>query len=286
MNLHNDIFTLRQNMKKSDFECYYYKNDAPLTIPFHQHEFFEVFFFLSGNVSYVIEGKMYQLRAGDILLTNNLDIHKPIVKSGKKYERYVLWINPKFLTELNKLDCNLTSCFHDSSEKKYKLIRPDVTTLSNLKHIFEKMLKNRDNREMGSNILLNAYLMEFLVYLNRAYFATPDSICHDITENKKINQIVSYVNTHYQEELSLDIICENFYISKSHLTYLFKAYTGLTLYQFIIKKRLTVAKNMLIQNKPVMQTCIDCGFTDYSNFLKAFKREFGLNPKEISKQAK
>lgn len=280
-NLNNDVFTMRQNMKNPDFECFYYKNYPSIKIPFHQHDFYEVFFFLDGNVSYIIEGKIYQLRSGDILLTNNRDIHKPVFENGKPYERFILWIEPEFLEQMNGLDCDLKACFNDSSEKKHKLIRPDSMAFSNLKRIFEKMLRNRDLAELGSHTLSQIYLIEFLVYLNRAYFATPDTIYGDITENQKINQIVAYINKNFAEEISLNDICENFYISKSHLTHLFKKYTGLTLYQFIIKKRLTVARNMLKENKPVMQACIECGFSDYSNFLKAFKREFGQNPKNI-----
>ena len=71
------------------------------------------------------------------------------------------------------------------------------------------------------------------------------------------------------------------YVSKSHLSHRFKEFTGLTLYQYIIKKRLVVARNMLREGAQVMDACLQCGFNDYSNFLKAFKREFGKSPKEF-----
>ena len=54
-------------------------------------------------------------------------------------------------------------------------------------------------------------------------------------------------------------------------------------YQYIMKKRLTVARNMLTLGTPVTTACIECGFNDYSNFLKAFKREFGCNPSNFIK---
>ena len=86
-------------------------------------------------------------------------------------------------------------------------------------------------------------------------------------------------------EATLDRLAEACYVSKSHLGHQFKTYTGLTLYQFIIKKRVTVARNMIREGAPVMDACMKCGFNDYSNFLKAFKREFGRSPKEFSKRA-
>lgn len=281
MKITKDTFTQRQIMERSDFECYHYWDPVPPVVDFHEHEFYEVFFFLSGDVSYSIEGRTYQLRPGDILLTDNRDIHKPEVRPGKPYERYVIWIEPAFLTRVNTMGSDLTRCFTDASEKKYKRIRPESSVMSHLKGICEKMLRNRDEEEFGSGTLSYIYLVEFLVYLNRAYFATPEDIRKDVTENEKINEVVAYINDNLADDLTLDLLADTCFVSKSHLAHQFKLYTGLTLYQFIIKKRVTVARNMIREGTPVMEACMRCGFNDYSNFLKAFKREFGRSPKEF-----
>lgn len=81
-------------MEDGLFECHHYLDRVPPQVEYHEHEFYEIFFFLSGDVSYIIEGSTYQLRPGDILLTSNEDIHKPEVRAGKPYERYVIWIHP------------------------------------------------------------------------------------------------------------------------------------------------------------------------------------------------
>ena len=284
LNTNKDTFTLRQTMERPDFECYHYLDPVPPKVDFHEHEFYEVFFFLSGDVNYIIEGRTYQLRPGDILLTDNRDIHKPDVRPGKPYERFVIWIEPAFLSLVNMRGSDLTSCFTDASEKKYKRIRPDSTVLTHLRGICEKMLRCRDSDEFGSGALSYVYLIEFLVYLNRAYFATPDDIRRDVTENEKINEVVAYINDNLSEDLTLDRLAEACFVSKSHLAHQFKAYTGLTLYQFIIKKRVTVARNMIREGTPVIEACMRCGFNDYSNLLKAFKREFGRSPKEFLRQ--
>nr|WP_300129220.1 AraC family transcriptional regulator [uncultured Butyricicoccus sp.] len=275
---------MRQTMERPDFECYHYLDPVPPAIDFHEHAFYEIFFFLSGDVSYVIEGRTYQLRPGDILLTDNRDIHKPDIRRGKPYERFVIWIEPDFLTRTNDMGADLTACFTDASLKQYKLIRPESSVLSHLKGICEKMLRCRDSQEFGSSTLSYIYLVEFLVYLNRAYFATSEDIRKDVTENEKINEVVSYINDHLADDLTLDRLADACYISKSHLAHQFKTYTGLTLYQFIIKKRVTVARNLIREGEPVMEACTKCGFNDYSNFLKAFKREFGRSPKEFLKR--
>lgn len=279
--LDKDEFTSRQTMLQSDFECYHYCDAIPPVVDFHEHEFYEILFFLSGNVSYIIEGRTYQLRPGDILLTNNRDIHRPVIQPGRPYERYVIWVQPHVIDNVRGLGTDLSACFEDAAQKEYKLIRPDSAVLTHLRQICQKMLYARDEAHFGSSTLTLIYLVEFLIYLNRAYFATPDAIRKDVTESAKINEAVAFINEHLAEDLSLDRLSGALYVSKSHLNRSFKEFTGLTLYQYIIKKRLVVARNMLREGAQVMDACMQCGFNDYSNFLKAFKREFGKSPKEF-----
>lgn len=279
--MYKDEFTLRQTMTKPDFECYHYLDLTPPVVDFHDHEFYEIFFFLSGNVQYTIEGRTYQLRPGDILLTGNRDIHRPDIHPGKAYERFVIWVHPSVIHAMRRLGADLSACFEDAAERQYKLIRPDNASLTQLKSLCERIIAARNETDFGSDTLSFAYLIEFLIHLNRAYFATPDTIRKDITENTKINEAVTYINDHLSEDLSLDELSRALYVSKSHLSRSFKQFTGLTLYQYIMKKRLVSARSMLRAGAQVMDACMQCGFNDYSNFLKAFKREFGKNPKEF-----
>lgn len=281
LNIYKDEFTLRQTMEERDFEFHHYLDLTPPDVEFHEHPFYEVFFFLSGDVNYIIEGRTYQLRPGDILLTSNRDIHRPEITRGKPYERFVIWLADDFFDRLQDWGDDLSACFTDAAQRKYQLIRPDGPVLVRLKALCEYLAEEQTKRVFGSRTLLHACLIEFLVYLNRAYFDTPDTIRRDISENDKINQVVAYINDHVAEDLSLDQLSHVFFISKFYLNNQFKRYTGLTLYQFIMKKRLTVARNMLREGVSVMDACMRCGFNDYSNFLKAFKREFDRNPKEF-----
>ena len=124
------------------------------------------------------------------------------------------------------------------------------------------------------------------MYVSRAYYDAPDSIQKDVTENEKINQVITYINENITADLTLDELAVRFFTSKYYLSRQFKQFTGLSLYQYIMKKRLIIARNLLRAGSSVMDSCFQCGFNDYSNFLKAFKREFGQNPGRYSKIVK
>lgn len=279
--MYEDKFTHRQTMNNPNFEFFHYKDIIPPVIDFHQHTFYEVFFFISGNVDYIIEGKTYHLRPGDLLITNNQDIHRPDIKAGKPYERYVLWLDYNFFNQVNIHDEDLLSCFEDAAQKDYRLIRPDDSHVITLKKIAELICREKSSSLFGSHILTMSYIMEFLVTLSRCYFDSLDASDNDVTENDITNRAIEYINENITSDLSLDEIAQKMFISKFYLSKQFKQFTGLSVYQYIIKKRLTISRNLIKNGIPVTTAYINSGFNDYSNYLKAFKREFGKNPSDF-----
>ena len=108
--MYREPFNPIQTMTEKYFEFHHTYNETPPTVEFHQHPFYEIFFFLSGNVIYTIEGKSYKLRPGDILLTNSSDIHRPDIQEGKPYERIVIWLANDFFEYLKYFSHILWNC--------------------------------------------------------------------------------------------------------------------------------------------------------------------------------
>ena len=283
-NMNKDVWTDRQVMlEETAFEFYHYLDDAPPKVKFHQHPFYELFFLLDGNVDYTIEGKTYKLRPGDILLTNSLDIHRPEIYPGKTYERIVLWLEDRFFDRIRANGDDLAACFADAARKDYRRIRPDQARLLRMRTLCKQISQTQESQALGSRTLVCAYLFEFLVEVCRCYFDASDSFQEEVTEDEKINGILDYINRNISSDLSLDKISSEFYISKFYLSKQFKYFTGMSLYQYIIKKRVTISRDMLRNGASVTDACMACGFNDYSNYLKAFKREFGCNPSKFGR---
>ncbi|MFZ5988754.1 MAG: AraC family transcriptional regulator [Bacillota bacterium] len=274
-------FTSRQYMITLDYEFFHYKDEPTLEVEYHNHDFYEVFFFISGKVTYIIEGKTYRLKPGDIILINNKELHKPLIESGEDYERIVVWIDPGYIASLCTDSTDLLMCFESSARKKYNLLRPGAESLQNLKNIILKLEMANSSSGFGCSILRNVYLTELIVYLNRAYLDTrEEEIEIDIAYNKKISEMIKYINLNLNEDLSLETLSAKFYISKYHLLREFKKNTGYTIHRYIQQKRLIMAKILLKENMKVTEVCLRCGFGDYSNFIRSFKKEFGISPKK------
>lgn len=287
MKLPQQDFTYRQYMEASDFELFYYQDNKPPEVDFHNHDFYEIYLFLSGTVTYIIEGKSYRMKPRDILIINNKELHKAFVEKGVPYERIVIWLNPDYVKSLNTEKTNLLGVFDSSLLNRYNLLRLDSEAMEYIYTIVDKLGLACKSNTFGSDILRDLYIKELLVYINRVYqISSGKDLELDITYNEKVSKIIHYINQNLSEDLSLEAISAKFYLSKYHLLREFKKNTGYTIHRYITQKRLIMAKELLKDCKQVSEVCSKCGFGDYSNFIRAFRKEFGVSPKKYCKGAK
>ncbi len=278
----NSSHVVDQYMESTNYELNHVITTDPFHITYHNHDFYEVLYFVSGSLKYMIEGTVYNLRPGDLVLTHNKEMHKPIIDFSKPYERYILWIHPRFIKELGDNYTNLSTCFEHAAQNNSHLLRPS----SSMQILMSNLFKNLENTDLddsfGNSLLKKSYITTLLVYLNRISLENLYEVEYWVDYDPRVNEIIKYINNNLDEAISLDNIADRFYLSKYHLCRLFKKNVGLTIYQYIIKKRLIVAKSLLISGSSVRSAFISSGFSDYSNFLKSFKSEFGVSPKNIS----
>lgn len=279
-------FISRQHMIASDFEFFHYYDSQSASVQYHGHDFYEVFILYSGTVSYLIEGKLYKMRPGDILLINDKDLHRPIVQEGQKYERIVLWINREYLKSKSSAEGDLSSCFESYARKKHNLVRPNVNQGTIIKNILSNLERAQNGTDFGDSILRETYFLELTVLINRLFmFSNDEEFGMDVVCNDNITNIVNYINENLNSDLSVDMLSEKFFMSKYHLIREFKKNIGYTVHQYVLLKRLILARGLLRDGMPVTEVCGKCGFNDYANFIRCFKKAFGVPPKKYSNQS-
>lgn len=284
--MNNNISTekVKKGYLNEDFHFFNLKDQKKNEFETHYHDFNKIIVFISGQVTYIIEGKSYTLKPWDILLVGKNDLHLPIISSTTPYERIILWLNPLFLEEHNKDNCNLLNCFQLATEKRLNLIRLNRMNITSLKQNLSALEGAMQDEAFGSYILKNALFLQLMVKINRLFLETnfSESI-EDIKYDPRIEDILSFINLNLHEDLSIDIISEKFYLNKYYLMHLFKQETGYTLHSYIQKKRVIRAAELLKSGLQAGEVCSLCGFGDYSTFVRTFKKEFNLSPKQYCK---
>jgi len=280
-------FTDRQRMSRNTFEVYHYRDGNIREVALHHHDFYEVYCFLSGNVSYNIESRSYRLSPGDILVISPQELHQPVFSPDKQnYERYVLWINGSFLQQFILPGQDLSQCFDTANPNHTNLIRPDGATRELLSYLFQQLAREQDSQEFASELCCLSLLAQLLVLVNRT--ALRAGLAPEPRDNADsvVYRILTYISNHYNEDLSLDFLANEFFISKYHLSREFSRVVGTSVHRYIVQKRLIMARQMIAAGRPTSEVFQHCGFGDYSNFYRAFKSEYQISPREYQDSLK
>lgn len=277
-------FTDNQRMNKKTFEIYYYNDSQAEPVSWHQHDHYEFYFFLEGSMDYQIEDQTFPLEYGDYLLVPPHVSHRPILHDTTvPYRRFVLWINQDHVQTLCQNSSDFAYYFDTVQNQKSYHSRPDYIQLQEIQaRLTELIEESRSGRPFSE---LNSHLMlcQFLVYINRLTYER----LHAFTafpSNALYLNVCAYINSHLEEALSLDSLAAHFFVSKYYISHVFKDNMGISLHQYILKKRLHVCKNAILSGQPLGTLFQQYGFSDYSSFYRAFRKEYGVSPTDFKEK--
>ena len=267
-------FDSRQSMQNKTFEVFHYRDQKMEGLEVHHHNFYEVYLFLGGQVQFQVEAKTFQLEPGDFLLINPQELHKPVIGQESLYERMVLWIDRNYLSSLCTENTDLSACFDGQTN----LLRPGKVRSAQLQGLLESLAREYYDEQLGSAICAQGLLMQFLVELNRL---ARKNMGKALAEPDLVSQVIAYIGNHYQENLTLESLAGQFYVSKFYLSHEFRERVGVSIHRYIIFRRLLQARDLMAAGIGPGQVYQICGFGDYANFYRAFKAEYGISPREF-----
>lgn len=262
------------------FRLFHLKDDSPKEYEYHYHDFHKLIWFISGEVEYHIEGKSYKLEPHDILLVNRGEIHKPFVTAGTEYERYVFYISPDFLDEHSEGEDTLDLCFRMALKEQGNVIR---LSPSESRTLFETVkLLDRAGKEKlyASRMYCRILFLKLLIELNRCCISNPEVFHKMARYDKKVVEIIHYINENLASDLTIETLSDKFFLSKYHMMRKFKEETGYSMHQYILEKRILAARNLILEGSAATVASVECGFKDYSTFSRAYKKLLGRLPSE------
>lgn len=280
-------FDPRQEMSAAEYELQYKQDSYLKDVELHHHDFYELYYLVSGDVTYTIESKLYHVQPGDVLLISPNELHQVHIRPEMAvYERYVLWISPRQLEQLSSpgtdLLCRLRpDCF--GYRNQLRLLPEEQDQIHRL---MQSLYAEMQTESYGSDLSQISLLTQLLICINRLAMDTGAAQQELYSSSKTVSQVVAYINNHYSENISLDALAERFFVSKYHLSHEFHRLIGTGVHRYILKKRLLIARHLLLQGKRPSEVWQCCGFGDYSGFFRSFKAEYGTTPKEYAESCK
>jgi AraC-like DNA-binding protein len=248
---------------------------VPDAFRMHNHTNMELYCFLRGRGVYHIEGSEYLLEPGDVLLMHPSESHYIDLDCEQPYERIVLNFTEECLLVLDP-EGWLLRPFRDRPAGKYNLYKSEEFPGGSPSY-FSAMMKPEGNPRV--NLLCG--LLPLLRQICLLWQTRSEE--RDAPGETLQYRIIRYVNRNLTGRLTLDQICEKYYISKSQLCRLFKKATGTTLWNYVTVKRLALARELLAKGEQPTHIYSRCGFADYSTFYRAYTKHYGSAPAEMGK---
>ena len=271
---------MAQSIENNYFSvAHLYKDEKAMEM--HIHDCYEVYFSISGGKQFLIDNQVYDIQPGDLFLINQYDSHYLTQIDQELHERIVIMISPDYMRSISSKETNLDACFSERPEGYTHKLSLTQEQQSRFLYFVNKIVTSNG---YGHDLLERATFTELFVMINKLLKDREDNNDNDkpATYNEQVDAILSYLNNNIQYPISIGDLSRQFFISESYICRIFKSATGTTINKYMTARRISIAKSLLAEGVGVSEVCEKCGFSDYSNFLKAFTKSVGISPKKYS----
>lgn len=243
----------------------------------HTHNEYEIYMFIEGDSNYVVENKMYDLEPGDMIIIRKNEMHRVHHKKECEYKSLVIMVSPEYFKKYGceEYEKAFTNSFLDNENK----IGVEMVKKIGIFDAISRLRKYSKSCKRTDAPVIISTITEILYLINETPDFNPSAIEHPL-----IKKIINYIVLNLKSDISLDTLANEFYVSKYHLCYIFKKFTGLTIGEYITQKRLAVADDLVKNGKSLSDAASMVGFKNYSSFYKAYKKSYNKSPR-TSKQS-
>lgn len=248
----------------------------------HYHANYEIYYLLRGERVYFIDGKVYTAQQGDMIIINPYDVHRTTSSEVPEFERILINFTHEFVQpEVCTPGLPLLPFAQGS-----RLVRFPIKERHGIEQLFREMLAESKEQREGCVHYVRALLIKLLIRIYRFSLQSaeePTRYAHPMHE--KISEIASYLNSHYDQEITLEQIAKQFYISPSYLSRVFKKITGFHFREYLRVVRVREAQRRLRESRDKVQDIAgSSGFEHIAHFYKTFKKMVGVSPLRYRKQ--
>ena len=282
----------KRTLNALDYEVYHMNDSDSSKVRLHSHDFFEVFFLLSGVMDYIVEGSRYTLEPGSLLLIPPNELHRPEISTVSTFDRIVLWISPSYLSLLSQdipgLFTELLSCSQLSHH-----LSPQVIPSPVIENTLRTLLHEHHNQEEGHILMRRLIISQFLILVKRtlsslrrenaaSVFDTSSPAAAQYRPDTGLTEVFRYISAHLTEDISVSDLAERFFFNENTLARRFKKHADVTIPEYIRQKRLAMARLCMYQGMNATDAGIASGFSDYTTFYRAFRKAYGISPKAFA----
>ena len=252
-------------------------SNSQLTL--HSHTFYELLYCCNDcGAEYLVGADCYRLQKGDIVFVPPGISHRPLLpeKMPEPYQRYVLWISQEFVDRFSQM--------LSAGEKMMAygtLLRTGNNKWELLGGYFRRGVWEAEHQAPGWQAAIVGNTITLLTLMSRSIQERTANLLK-AEKPDLLNEVMNYIELHLNEKITLEETARNFYVSVSTITQLFRQKMGTSFYRCVTQRRLIAAKVRIGTGEALEDVSRAVGFADYSSFYRAFKKEYGITPRQYT----
>lgn len=270
----------------ASFKMFHLKEQSRTDFSYHYHDFHKILILLSGDITYCVEGRSYELLPNDIVLIHAGEVHRPIIRSDATYERIIIYVSPEYLESFSDTDGDLGFCLKQAAKEQSHVLRLHGSKAAKLASAIKLLDGSLTDQDYAGALHHRLLFLEFMIQLNRAALHNGLAFIENSPSDEKIIAVLNYLSEHLTDDISIDDLSARFFLSRYYLMHTFKEQTGYTIGGYLSTKRLLLAKELIAEGTPITEVCYACGFKNYSTFSRAYKKSFGESPRDFLQSLK
>ena len=256
----------------------YYVNVQTRSSIAHSHPYYELILVRRGVCEYHAGGARFLLHPDELLIIAPGTVHTMFCPSdSSSYERLILQVNADFMLQV------LSACLLAERAQSFPplyILRAEDVCRWGLRELLERINATASVTDSGLRERLYRCQIGELMLTIEHIVSTSQTVAPSAS-SELISGVTAYILERFREpELSVASAAQQFYISREHLSRTFKSYTGESISHYITDLRMQEFRHGLVMGKNVLESCLESGFSDYSSFVKTFRKLYGITPAE------
>lgn len=218
-----------------------------------------------------------------ILLPPGVKHYVNILNPDIAYQRFVFWITSEFAKELQYISSDYNYAIQYTQTNHQYIYHYDAIAFNTIQSKLFQLSDEIHFNRFGKAAKISLAVNDLILHINRSVYEMLNP--RVLKEQQGLYEsLIDYIDQNLDDNLSLEHLAKQFFVSKYYIAHLFKDNHGTSVHQYIIKKRLALCRDALLSNEEITETCLLCGFSDYSSFYRAFKKEYGVSPRKYKQQ--
>ncbi len=254
-------------------------------LPPHYHDEMEFIYVTKGEVHFSINNKSFCVHAGDCLFIHSHQLHTGFSRTSHVHY-YSIVFSPKLLTD--RFD-SCQSYLDNLENHKYTIQQhfdSNIPTYYPIIEHIQKIITVLTQKDLAYELIVKSELLAiFSILIQTSSKVTSLDAklpSHQIKNNERLEQIITYIRLHYQEKITLTDISEAVHVTPQYLCRFFKNITTMSLVDYINRYRIECARSLLEESKfSITDIALMCGFDNISYFNRVFKQQIHCTPSTL-----